>query len=301
MLIASSQVLPAMLFHGRIFITRGKKKKKKKSPDIYTIHGIENKERGRETGRVHIPCGSHYFWCAPRLGELENIILSGWFDSAMKNVRRGDDKSWCWGEETGRQGMSFVMSAIWLHPLSPHLLPICLLSHISPFFVCLNFHLFYLSCVLFFLFYFRHKFSYFCPSTLWCIIILHTLAPTPLFQLYPFFLLISDSAHAKKRDGVYLNNLFCTPCLNVISPSLLPLLLPPPSLPHRQISFQRTMRIQMTLGAKNAHKIEGTEMENVNALNRNIHMHTHVKMSSPQTFQQFYFVFVWIFIEITVM
>lgn len=109
----------------------------------------------------------------------------------------------------------------------------------------------------------------------------------------PIFLLISDSAHAKKRDRVYLNNLFCTPCLNVISPSLLPLLLlPPPSLPHRQISFQRTMRIQMTLGAKNAHKIEGTEMENVNALNRNIHMHTHVKMSSPQTFQQFYFVFV---------
>lgn len=132
-----------MLFHCHVFITR----KKKKSPDIYTIHGIDNEERGRETERVHIACGGHYFWCAPRLGELENIILSGWFDSAMKNVRSGDDKSWCWGEETGRQGMSFVMSAIWLHPLSPHLLPICLLSHISPSLVCLNFLLFYLSCV----------------------------------------------------------------------------------------------------------------------------------------------------------
>lgn len=105
-----------VFFHCHIFITR---KKKKKSQDIYAIHGIENEERGRETERVHIACGGHYFWCAPRLGELENIILSGWFDSAMKNVRSGDDKSWCWGEETGRQGMSFVMSAIWLHPSPP--------------------------------------------------------------------------------------------------------------------------------------------------------------------------------------
>lgn len=59
----------------------------------------------------------------------------------MKNVRSGDDKSWCWGEGTGRQGMSFVMSAIWLHPFFPPppspptspLLPICLLIHISAF------------------------------------------------------------------------------------------------------------------------------------------------------------------------
>lgn len=121
MQIVSSQVPPPLHFQCCLFITgvRNKKKgKREKLPDIYAIHGIENEERGRETERVHIACGGHYFWCAPRLGELENIILSGWFDSAMKNVRSGDDKSWCWGEETGRQGMSFVMSAIWLHPLS---------------------------------------------------------------------------------------------------------------------------------------------------------------------------------------
>lgn len=82
--------------------------------------GWEIKREGRETeNRVRIACGGHYFCRAPRLGELENIILSGWFDSAMKNVRSGDDKSWCWGEGTGRQGMSFVMSAIWLHPPPP--------------------------------------------------------------------------------------------------------------------------------------------------------------------------------------
>lgn len=91
---------------------------------------------GRETEeRVCIACGDHYFWPAPRLGELENIILSGWFDSAMKNVRSGDDKSWCWGERTGRQGMSFVMSAIWLHPtssLSPPPSHLPSLPHLTP-------------------------------------------------------------------------------------------------------------------------------------------------------------------------
>lgn len=81
------------------------------------------REVGKQRKRVCIACGGHYFWRAPRLGELENIILSGWFDSAMKNVRSGDDKSWCWGERTGRQGMSFVMSAIWLHPHLPPSLP----------------------------------------------------------------------------------------------------------------------------------------------------------------------------------
>lgn len=107
-------------------------------------------KRGRETEeRVCIACGGHYFWRAPRLGELENIILSGWFDSAMKNVRSGDDKSWCWGERTGRQGMSFVMSAIWLHPTSS--LPLSLPSAFSstshtllPPSSLLNFLLFYL-------------------------------------------------------------------------------------------------------------------------------------------------------------
>lgn len=92
------------------------------------------REVGKQRERVCIACGGHYFWRAPRLGELENIILSGWFDSAMKNVRSGDDKSWCWGEGTGRQGMSFVMSAIWLHPTSSlpppsHLPP---LPHFTP-------------------------------------------------------------------------------------------------------------------------------------------------------------------------
>lgn len=82
---------------------------------------------------VHSMWRPLFFWRAPRLGELENIILSGWFDSAMKNVRSGDDKSRCWGERTGRQGMSFVMSAIWLHPTSfyPPFPPICLLLHRS--------------------------------------------------------------------------------------------------------------------------------------------------------------------------
>lgn len=137
--IVSSQVPPCNCVSNAAYSLLGKKKKK--SSDIYAIHGTENEERGRETERAHIACGGHYFWCAPRLGELENIILSGWFDSAMKNVRSGDDKSWCWGEETGRQGMSFVMSAIWLHPPPP----ICLLIHVSPFLVRHNFLLFYLS------------------------------------------------------------------------------------------------------------------------------------------------------------
>lgn len=177
-----------------------KKKRKKKSLDIYAIHGIENKEWGRETERAQIACGGHYFWCAPRLGELENIILSGWFDSAMKNVRSGDDKSWCWGEETGRQGMSFVMSAIWLHPLSSPLLSICLLIHISPFLLCFNFLLFYLSCVTALLFFYLDTISrlFF---TLSSVIIWHTLAATLLFQIYPIFTLFWLSAHEERRKG----------------------------------------------------------------------------------------------------
>lgn len=278
-----------MLFHCRIFITRKKKKITGYLRDTRDRKWREN----RGTEWVHIACGGHYFWCAPRLGELENIILSGWFDSAMKNVRSGDDKSWCWGEETGRQGVSFVMSAIWLHPLSPHLFPICLLSHISPFLVCLNFLLFYLSCVvcLSLLFFYLDTISHLFFTTLWCIILLHTLAAMLLFQLYPIFNNFWLSAHEEK-GWVYLNHLFCASCLNVISPSLLPLipLLPPPAPPHRQASFWQTMRIWLALGAKCTHKIQGTEMKNVNALKRNTHMHTHVKMSSPLTFLQFYLV-----------
>ena len=122
--IDSSQVPCKTFFRCYIFII-------KESLDVYAKQKIK---RGKETERVCIACGSHYFWRAPRLGELENIILSGWFDSAMKNVRSGDDKSWCWGEGTGRQGMSFVMSAIWLHPPPPlPFPPSYLLFHISPF------------------------------------------------------------------------------------------------------------------------------------------------------------------------
>lgn len=65
-------MVPPVMFP--IFITE---KTQTKSLDIYAIHGIENEERGRETEGVQIACGGHYFWCAPRLGELENIILSG--------------------------------------------------------------------------------------------------------------------------------------------------------------------------------------------------------------------------------
>lgn len=59
------------------------------------------------------------FWCAPGYRELENIRLSLWFDTRMKNVKSGDDKSAQWGEVALRQGMSFVMIAIWLHSQSP--------------------------------------------------------------------------------------------------------------------------------------------------------------------------------------
>lgn len=91
-----------------------------KNHRMFTHGGRWKIKRGGVNGDgVCIACGGHYFWRALRLGELENIILSGWFDSAMKNVRSGDDKSRCWGEGTGRQGMSFVMSAIWLHPPLP--------------------------------------------------------------------------------------------------------------------------------------------------------------------------------------
>lgn len=45
------------------------------SQDVYV--GYKARERGGNRERVCIPCGGHYFWCAPRLGELENIILSG--------------------------------------------------------------------------------------------------------------------------------------------------------------------------------------------------------------------------------
>lgn len=123
--IASSQVLPAIYLRCCIFII-------KESPDVYTRRrmGKIKREVGGNRERVCIACGGHYFWRAPRLGELENIILSGWFDSAMKNVRSGDDKSWCWGEGTGRQGMSFVMSAIWLHPSPPP--PSLPPSHLPP-------------------------------------------------------------------------------------------------------------------------------------------------------------------------
>lgn len=100
----------------------------KESLVVYARQRTENKKRGGRNG-VCIARGGHSFCRAPRRGELENIILSGWFDSAMKNVRSGDDKSWCWGEGTGRRGMPFVMSAIWLHPSPP---PICLFFHISP-------------------------------------------------------------------------------------------------------------------------------------------------------------------------
>lgn len=250
-----------MHFHCRIFIT---KRKKEKSPDIYAIHRIENEERGRETERVHLACGGHYFWCAPRLGELENIILSGWFDSAMKNVRSGDDKSWCWGEETGRQGMSFVMSAIWLHPLSPHLLPICLLSHISPFLVRLNFLLFYLSCVPVYLFYLDTIYLLGFFYTLWCIIILHTLAAMPLLQLYPifthFWLLL------------FLNNLFtCS-----LSKRHLSLTLPTSSASSSSITSSKLFPANNEDSNDNRCKTRAEnrrqETKNVNALKRNAHM-----------------------------
>lgn len=128
--IASSQVLPTIYLQCCVFII-------KESPDVYARQRMRDGEKRKRWGnreRVCIACGGHYFRRAPRLGELENIILSGWFDSAMKNVRSGDDKSWCWGEGTGRQGMSFVMSAIWLQPLRlPSSLPSAFSSTSHPF------------------------------------------------------------------------------------------------------------------------------------------------------------------------
>lgn len=104
----------------------------------------------------------------------------------------------------------------------------------------------------------------------------------------------------KKRDGVYLNNLFCAPCLNVTSPSLLPLhlLFPPPPPLRRQIfpaNNEDSTDIRCKTHARNR--------RHENALNRNTHKHTYVKMSSPLTFQQFYLVrrTFWIFREMTVM
>lgn len=69
--IASSLVLPTIHLCCCIFII-------KESADVYERQRMENKESGRgNRERVCIACGGHYFWRAPRLGELENIILSG--------------------------------------------------------------------------------------------------------------------------------------------------------------------------------------------------------------------------------
>lgn len=54
--------------------------------NIYRVHmgaawkkKSKNKERGMETEMegACVACGGHYFRCASRLAELENIILSG--------------------------------------------------------------------------------------------------------------------------------------------------------------------------------------------------------------------------------
>lgn len=112
-----------------------------------------------------------------------------------------------------------------------------------------------------------------------------------LFQIYPIFTLFWLSAHGE-RDEPYLNHLFCAPCPNIISPSLLPLLLPPPPSLHNHLS-----------SAKFTDKIEATKMKDVNTLNRKTHLHTHVKMSNLLTFQHFYLVHsaFLIFREMTVM
>lgn len=127
--------------------------------------------------------------------------------------------------------------------------------------------------LLFFLF--RHNFSSF--FTLSCAIIWHTQAAMLIFQIYPIFTLFWLSAH-EERDEPYLN-LFCAPCPNVIFPSLLPLLLPPPPSLRDHLS-----------SAKFTDKIEATGMKDVNTLNRKTHKHTHVKMSNLLTFQHFYLV-----------
>lgn len=185
--IASSLVLPTIHLCCCIFII-------KESADVYERQRMENKESGRgNRERVCIACGGHYFWRAPRLGELENIILSGWFDSAMKNVRSGDDKSWCWGEGTGRQGMSFVMSAIWLHPTpSLPLPPICLLFHISP-----------------------------SPSLLYFLLfcLLRRLPVSPSLSLF-IVIIYLNASHC-------LSSLFILPLMHTHCARLLPILLPP--------------------------------------------------------------------------
>lgn len=164
-------------------------------------------------------------------------------------------------------------------PFPLHLLPICLLSHISPFLVCLNFVFFFLTCVPVSPFFVYSQF----------LIFFFLLFDAWLFYIhwqqccYNKFSLISDSAHINKSDGVYLNNLFCAPCLNIIFPSLLPVFLhlPPPPPPHRQISFWQTIRIWLTLGANCARKIEGTKTKDITTPNRNTHMHIACQNVKP--------------------